>query len=935
MNNDRGNLNSSDNNTIYTDWNENPKSFPESNNSIKPYIIVSNSELEQKRKNNKLFFHFTYVFFFLVSLLVFYMYQINKYEFYLKETEVLIGTGSSYQLELIPKNSMNFNVLNYKYNIENKEIATVDEYGRITTLNNGITKLKVRYKRSFSSKEITIKVENIEVEKVDLGKEIKLNTQESIKINPTINQQEDINTNISYQSSDPNIAIVDEYGNVSAVGEGETTIVGTSSNGVSGEVKVKIEKNTKEVNSIRLNESKISIKKGSKTKLITIISPSDAINQNVSWTSSNDNVGVDVSGTIVGNKVGTSFVTATTSNGKSATCEVTVEDTTIEVQSITLNTNKKEMKVGGIEQLIATILPTNVTIRNITWTSSNSNIVSVENGKITAKKVGTATITAKTNNGKSATCEVIVKENDIKETGISLNIANTTLNVGGTVNLTATITPSNATNKTVVWKSNNESVATVVNGKVSAKKVGTTTITATTSNGKSASCVIIVRANTIEVQSISINSSSVSLKVGQTFKLTATITPGNASNQTITWASTDSSVVRVDSNGILIGLKAGTATITAKSNNGKSSSVGVKVINTASLDTIPPSGSCTATLKDGNTIFKVSSNDTDIASYNYNGILESKNSSFTASTYYRNSYVTLKDTSGNQNKIICNTIIEPLPVVSPKSGEAVKYKAESDTLKIYVTSKDGWYLTRIWAYDAVNQLKKHYVTGDSLKRPNVILENAISTYGLKNKIVLGFNASDPIKVGSYGSKIAETNPIYNLKEPSSLLIKNGEVIINDYIANTAKKDYLYYIDGSNQLKYITNINGITAEQRQALFQQVINSGAKNTMVFHPALVENYQARSIPDEDKNSSNANRQALCQIDSNNFILITTKTSTMKLQAFANYVATLGCKTAVNFDGGGSISTFFKEAGTNTIKVVSGNDRSLSAVFFFTELN
>ena len=173
------------------------------------------------------------------------------------------------------------------------------------------------------------------------------------------------------------------------------------------------------------------------------------------------------------------------------------ETTTVDVEKVSLNKSATTLTEGESETLTATITPSNATgDKTVKWSSSNEAVATVDsNGKVTAKKAGTAVITATSSNGKTAGCTVTVKQKEIAITGISLNKSTTSLTEGESETLTATITPSNATgDKTVKWSSSNEAVAAVdSNGKVTAKKAGTAVITATSSNGKSASCTVTVK----------------------------------------------------------------------------------------------------------------------------------------------------------------------------------------------------------------------------------------------------------------------------------------------------------------------------------------------------------------------------------------------------------------------------------------------------------
>ena len=172
-----------------------------------------------------------------------------------------------------------------------------------------------------------------------------------------------------------------------------------------------------------------------------------------------------------------------------------------------------------------------------------------------------------------------IYQTQIAVTGITLNKTSLTLTEGGSETLQATIQPSNATNKTITWSSSNTSVATVDSaGKVTAVKAGTATITATSNNGKKVNCTVTVNAKTVAVTGITLNKTSVAFNVGGSETLQATIQPSNATNKTVTWSSSNTSVATVDSAGKVTAVKAGTATITATSNNSKKASCTVTVV---------------------------------------------------------------------------------------------------------------------------------------------------------------------------------------------------------------------------------------------------------------------------------------------------------------------------------------------------------------------
>ena len=151
---------------------------------------------------------------------------------------------------------------------------------------------------------------------------------------------------------------------------------------------------------------------------------------------------------------------------------------------------------------------------------------------------------------------------EIAVTGVSLSPTTVALEVGGTSNLTATVQPSNATNKAVSWSTSNQSVATVNNGTVTAVAEGTATITAT-AGGKSATCSVTVNKKVVAVTSVVLDMAEVELEPGETVTLTASVKPDEATGKTVTWTSSDASIATVE-NGTLTAVAEGTATITAK-----------------------------------------------------------------------------------------------------------------------------------------------------------------------------------------------------------------------------------------------------------------------------------------------------------------------------------------------------------------------------------
>ena len=157
----------------------------------------------------------------------------------------------------------------------------------------------------------------------------------------------------------------------------------------------------------------------------------------------------------------------------------------------------------------------------------------------------------------------------VSVTGVSVSPTALSLTVGDTSTLTATVSPGDATNKNVTWSSNNTSVATVSGGTVTAVAAGSATITVTTEDGdKTATCSVTVNNATVAVTGVSLNKQSTSIAVGGNETLTATVSPNNATNKTVSWSTSAPNIASVNSSGQVTGLAAGSATITATTADG-------------------------------------------------------------------------------------------------------------------------------------------------------------------------------------------------------------------------------------------------------------------------------------------------------------------------------------------------------------------------------
>ncbi len=303
-------------------------------------------------------------------------------------------------------------------------------------------------------------------------------------------------------------------------------------------VSVKVVSSSVHPTGVTLDKTKMSIENGKTGTLTATVSPSDSTNKSVTWSSNNSSVAVvSNTGVVTAKSVGTATITAkTVDGGKTAVCTVTVEPAVVAVTGVKLNKNELSLDVGKSEKLYATVSPSNASEKTIEWSSQYTNIATVDsNGKVTAVSTGTTWIYAKaksSNIGYADKCKVTVTMTNIPPSGITLSKADTTIDVGKTETLKATILPSNSTNKSVGWSSDNTSVATVSTvGTVTTKAPGVAIITVKTKEGGfTASCKVTVVQ---PVTGVELNKSSSRLAVGNSEELTATITPANATNKAV------------------------------------------------------------------------------------------------------------------------------------------------------------------------------------------------------------------------------------------------------------------------------------------------------------------------------------------------------------------------------------------------------------------
>lgn len=322
-----------------------------------------------------------------------------------------------------------------------------------------------------------------------------------------------------------------------------------------------------------------TVKTGKSFPLQWELVPSDADHDSITISSNDPGIAsVEKTGEneaqVNGVSVGDTQITVTAKNGDitySKTCFVTVE--WINVTSVSLSCDEIFMVEGETRKLDATVFPANAEDTSVSWNSADHSIATVDqSGLVTAVSEGTTIVTVVTNDGgHKAVCAVHVRRPGIDVEGITVTPSENTINIGDVFTVTAHVTPDDATDKTIIWKSNNPAVAVVRGEGLSVNAVGmaagSAVISATASNGKTAFCIVNVEKGLTHVTDILIPMFE-TIYVGQSASIVATITPDDADDKTVIWTSEDEDIVSVNSSGRITGIKEGKGTVVARTADG-------------------------------------------------------------------------------------------------------------------------------------------------------------------------------------------------------------------------------------------------------------------------------------------------------------------------------------------------------------------------------
>jgi uncharacterized protein YjdB len=410
----------------------------------------------------------------------------------LNTINAFLNVGSSMKIfpSISPLSATNQNII---WSSSDTTIARVDADGTVTGFSAGnaaITATAMDCGKTAVC-NITVTTKMVAAEVVTLNHtNASIRTGGVLQLTPIINPRNATDQNVKWASSDENVVTVSSAGQVYGVSPGKAIVsVTTDDGGYSTVCRVTVVGTAVPVTGIKLNVLNAGINKDGTIQLEETVTPAEATNHNVVWTSSNTSVAAVTSGGLVtGLSEGETTITVRSSDGGyAAACTVTVVLTKVPVTGIDLETASLTINVNEQGQLVAAAMPEDATNRNLIWSTSNNRVASVNStGLVTGVYAGNAIITVKTEDGGYASsCPVTVKNGTNSVTGISLDRATMDITQGVKFQLNAVITPSWASDKRITWWTSDYDIAEVSTGLVTAgfTDTGKVRITAATHDG--------------------------------------------------------------------------------------------------------------------------------------------------------------------------------------------------------------------------------------------------------------------------------------------------------------------------------------------------------------------------------------------------------------------------------------------------------------------
>lgn len=320
--------------------------------------------------------------------------------------EIRVGESTQATATVTPSDATYNNVV---WATSDPSVATVDKYGRITAVGLGTATITATTDYSDVKGECEIRVVPTLVESISLNYySLMLSATETVQLTAIVLPENATDKSVAWSVSDPGIATIDENGLVTAVAVGTATVTATASSGITAECVVNVIPTP--VESITLNLDNAIMRLWETVTLTAEVTPADATDRTVMWSSSDNGVAdVDSEGIVTATGIGTATITATAADGSgvSATCEIEV--TAPLATSITLDRDAIDAIVGDEITLTATVLPSEASEQELRWSVDDETVAKVSPlGVVTILSAGNTVVTVETTDGSelSATCTV-------------------------------------------------------------------------------------------------------------------------------------------------------------------------------------------------------------------------------------------------------------------------------------------------------------------------------------------------------------------------------------------------------------------------------------------------------------------------------------------------------------------------------------------------
>jgi len=499
---------------------------------------------------------------------------------YLDKTELTLSIGDSYTLQVTFKTEFPDDSTMISFS-PSSSIISVNGLGKITALKPGVATVTVKSLDGKFKTTCTVLIPDPDAGLTVDKSEITMNEGQIDKITATLIPLFPADdTTLFFDSSDNDIVSVDEAGKLTAHKHGDAVITVTNSDGtLRAQCSVTVIEVADPNAGITLDKTEITLETESSDRITaTFIPVYDADDTTLSFESSDDTtVSVDASGNITALKPGNVTITVKNADGSfEATCKVKVTEKANENAGITLDKTEITLMEGETDTISATFIPKYPSDdTTLSYESSDDPTVSVDaSGKLTAHKPGSVTITVKNADGSfEATCTVKVTEKANENAGITLDKTEITMDKGASVLLGATYIPEYSTDDTTLsYESSDDTTVSVdASGMLTAHKPGSVTITVKNANGSfEASCSVTVNDVADPNAGITLDQNEITLMEGETGKIVATFTPAFENDDTgLNFISTNDLIVKVDENGNLTAISAGSATIIVANGGGK------------------------------------------------------------------------------------------------------------------------------------------------------------------------------------------------------------------------------------------------------------------------------------------------------------------------------------------------------------------------------